>query len=58
MVTVRGEPVAVLKPFTQDDRDRDIREWLAEGETLAEKIGALWPKGVSAVDAVREQRRW
>lgn len=32
-------------------------EWLKEWDELAEEIGKVWPTGLSAVDAVAEQRR-
>ena len=37
-------------------RERDEAIW-RDLDRLAKEIGAVWPKGVSAVDAVREQRR-
>jgi prevent-host-death family protein len=57
-VTYRGKVVAHIVPagkprMTEAEEDR---LW-AEIDELAEEIGKHWPKGVSAVDAVREQRR-
>jgi len=61
VVTVDGEPVAVLRPFTNQDvdahRTAEVQEWIDELKALAAEIGKSWPKEVSAVDAVREQRR-
>jgi len=57
-VTFRGEAVAQITPV-EDKRmsQEEIDRWIAEADELAEEIGKHWPKGVSAVDAVREQRR-
>jgi prevent-host-death family protein len=57
-ITYRGKAVARLVPVV--DREevwRESKKVLAEMEKLAHKIGKKWPKGVSAVEAVREQRR-
>lgn len=32
-------------------------EWLKGWDELAEEIGKVWPAGLSAVDAINEQRR-
>jgi prevent-host-death family protein len=55
-VTYRGRVVARLVPADRADED-DFEEIWADMDRLAEEIGKKWPKGVSAVDAVREQRR-
>ncbi len=61
VITVDGEPVAVVRPFTEEDDELERkREDDANMEAIQEsrrRIGALWPAGVSAVDAVNEQRR-
>jgi hypothetical protein len=48
-------------PLSDEERAEQrrlaMREWLRETERLAQKIGNMWPEGVSAVDAVREQPR-
>ncbi len=44
--TERG---VLLVPVSADDLLREL-------DTVAEKIGNVWPKGVSAVDAIREDR--
>ena len=61
IVTVDGEPVAVLRPYEPaDDADGEKRwaAWLKLLDAAAEEIGEGWPEDVSAVDAIREQRRW
>ena len=65
-ITYRGRIVARLVPvdrpanyreFAEVPKEKDWRKvWAAMDETAAE-IGKHWPEGVSAVDAVREQRR-
>lgn len=32
-------------------------EWLKEWDELAEEVGKVWPAGLSAVDAISEERR-
>ena len=57
-VTYRGRPVARLVPVEDMESKRaEALAVLAEADELARKIGALWLKDVSAVEAVREQRR-
>ena len=51
-VIARIVPVQVKPPF---DRKAFDRRW-AEHQRLAEEISANWPKGVSAVDAIRDVR--
>jgi prevent-host-death family protein len=57
-ITYRGRPVARLIPADQriPPTEEEDQVW-SEIDELAEEIGKEWPKGVSAVDAVREQRR-
>ena len=61
VVTVRGEPVALLRPLTEEDVQRldqsRIDEILAEMNALAEEIGAAWTSDKSGVELVAEQRR-
>ena len=58
-ITKRGKVVARLVPA---ERPRPTREELdaiwARRERLADEISKYWPEGVTAVDAVREQRRF
>jgi len=56
-VTHRGQVVALLVPIAPAKRRKnDERSW-AKLDALAAEIGARWPKGVSAAQAVAEGRR-
>lgn len=57
-VTHRGRAVARIVPVedAESKRAEALAVW-AEMDELAREIGAHWPEGVSAVEAVREQRR-
>jgi hypothetical protein len=44
------------RPLTEQERAA-VDTWLAETEQLAERIGAAWKDEMSAVEAVKEQRR-
>jgi len=56
-VTHRGKVVALLVPVTPaKSKASDDRVW-ADLDSLAAEIGARWPKGVSAAQAVSEGRR-
>jgi prevent-host-death family protein len=61
VVTLRGEPVAVLRPYTEDDARRLRRERarasLAAVDALAEEIATAWGSEKSAAELVDEQRR-
>ncbi len=61
IVTHDGEPVAVLRPFLDEDNAKSRSERLAaamvQADLLAEKIAEAWPKAVTAADAVAAQRR-
>lgn len=56
-ITYRGRVVAWLVPVEGPQGEEDWRKFWAEMDRAAEEIGKKWPKGLSAVDAVREQRR-
>ena len=53
-VTYHGEVVALLIPVK---RAKSSDQAWAKLDNLAAEIGARWPKGGSAVDAVSEARR-
>ena len=61
VVTLRGEPVAVLRPLTAADAQRlrqaEIDEVMADMRALAQKVGAAWKSDKGGVDLVAEQRR-
>ena len=67
IITVDGAPLAVLRPFAPTDEppaaedeatyQARVTEWLRDLHTLSVRIAEVWPEGLSAVDAVREQRR-
>lgn len=56
-VTYRGKAVAHLTPAEDASDPAEIERLIAEMDELAHEVGKRWPKGLSAVDAVREQRR-
>ncbi len=55
VITVRGEPVAVLRPLADEDvqhsSQNEREQALAEMRTLAQQVAAAW------VELVDEQRR-
>jgi prevent-host-death family protein len=61
VITVHGEPVAVLRPFTGEDarrlRQAELDEALAEMKALAQQVAAAWTSPLSAAELVDEQRR-
>jgi prevent-host-death family protein len=61
VVTLRGEPVAILRPLTEEEARRllevEIDETLAEMKALAREVAAAWVSDKSAVELVAEQRR-
>ncbi len=56
-VTNRGKVVALLIPVAQQKSTVDEKRSWASLDTLSAEIGARWPKGVSAAEAVDEGRR-
>ena len=57
-ITRRGRVVARLVPAEPAPRGGgDLSELWADIDRLAKEIGASWPAGVNAVEAVREGRR-
>jgi prevent-host-death family protein len=61
VITVQGKPVAVLRPFTDEDaqqlRQAEIDEVLTEMKTLAQQVAEAWTSSKSGVELVEEQRR-
>lgn len=56
-VTLRGQVVARLVPVKQKLSPEQVQALMAEMDKAASEISAYWPEGVSAVEAVREERR-
>ncbi len=63
IITVHGEPVAVLRPLTQADTDQlqreKIEEALAALDVLAQEIAASWTSeklGTEILEEMREER--
>ena len=42
---------------TAKRRQTEVAAFLRELKKISKRISAVWPEGVSAVDAIREQRR-
>jgi prevent-host-death family protein len=61
VITLQGKPVAVLRPFTDQDarnlRQAEIDEALAEMMSLAQQVGEAWESPKSGVELVEEGRR-
>ena len=61
LVTLRGEPVAVLRPLTQDEAQRihheRMKDELVSLRSLSQQIAESWVSEKSAVELVEEQRR-
>ena len=56
-VTHRGKTIARIVPEEPSARQEfDLDAWLAEGDRIAHEIGKKWPKGVSAAQAISEDR--
>ncbi len=56
-VTHRGKVVAILIPVAASmSKENEKRSW-ANLDALAAEVGARWPKGVSAAQAISEARR-
>ena len=60
LVTVALErELAEPAPDKKDAKGKraEIKTAMRELQKISKRIGAAWPKGVSAVEAIREQRR-
>jgi prevent-host-death family protein len=56
-ITYHGKVVALIVPVEPAEQpEQETRAWL-DIDHLAAEIGARWPKGVSAVQAISEGRR-
>jgi prevent-host-death family protein len=56
-VTYRGRVVARLVPVREGPKDFDEAAFWRDVDELADEIQAHWPEGVTAAEAVAEQRR-
>ena len=56
-ITRRGKAVARLVPVREEEQRENDRQAWVELRRLAREVSAVWPKDVSAVEAIREQRR-
>jgi prevent-host-death family protein len=61
VITLQGRPVAVLRPFTDDDarrlRQPEIDKTMGEMKALAQQVGEAWKSPKSGVELVEEGRR-
>ncbi|VAW32014.1 hypothetical protein MNBD_CHLOROFLEXI01-1946 [hydrothermal vent metagenome] len=61
VVTVRGKPVAVLRPLAEEKTRKyskeEVNRFMAELGELAARVSKAWKSPLSAVEAVQEQRR-
>ena len=61
VVTLRVEPVAVLRPLTEEETKRlrkvEIDETLEEMKALAQEVADAWTSDKSGVELIAEQRR-
>ncbi len=57
-VTYRGQVIALILPApSSKPKAKDLETYWTDLDQLSAEIGAHWPAGVSATDAVREGRR-
>ena len=61
VVTLRGEPVAILRPLTEEEKQRlrktEHDETMAEMKSLAHEVAADWKSSKSGLELISEQRR-
>ena len=56
-VETLGAKLVVEPEPAAEQRRQAYEEWEKQWQELSEEIGKVWPVGLSAVDAVAEQRR-
>ena len=56
-ITFRGRAVARLVPVVEPSTSGSPDDFWAELDRVAGEIGSRWPEGLTAVEAVGEQRR-
>lgn len=61
IITLDGEPSVVIRPLSEEDRmdiqKESTRNLVDSMKEIARKSAGKWPKALSAVDAVRSERR-
>ena len=61
VITVRGEPVATLRPLSEDETQQlheiSTEQRIREMKSLAAEISTAWKSDKSAVELVEAQRR-
>jgi len=58
LITYHGQVIARLVPIQSSEEQRaQVAQVWDELDRLAEELRARWPKGISAVEAISEQRR-
>lgn len=61
VITRQGKPVAVLRPFTDDDaqqlRQDELDDAMSEMKLLAQQVADAWVSPKSGVELIEEQRR-
>lgn len=61
VITVRGKPVAVLRPFSDKDkqmlRQAEVDQFIAQMDVLAQQVADEWQSDKTAVELIEEQRR-
>ena len=61
VITLRGEPVAILRPLTEKEtlrlRQDEIDASIVELKSLADEVSAAWTSQKNGVDLISEQRR-
>jgi len=61
LVTVRGEPVAELRPLAaaslRERRQQEVAQVMREIDELARRIGRAWTSPKTAAELVEDQRR-
>ena len=56
-ITYHGDVIARLVPVSPPTAAEDVAAVWADLDQLTAEIGALWPAGLSAVEAIAEGRR-
>ena len=61
VITVRGKPVAMLRPISDADEQKwhqtEIDQFVAQMDILAKQVADEWKSDKTAVELLEEQRR-